>query len=77
MGALAVGYGKMEGLKGPLRVAVWQRKGSNWQAAEEIALEEGEWLTLTLPSGTVVNVLVNGEGVKFATDDGKWQLVLQ
>ncbi len=64
-------------VKGPLRVAVWQRKGANWKAAEEIALDEGEWLTLTLPTGTVINVLVNGEGVRFETDDGKWQLLLQ
>jgi len=56
---------------GPLKIAIWRREASNWAAAQELVLEEGEWVELTLPTGEVVNVFVNGEGVRFETDDGR------
>lgn len=58
-------------MKGPLKLAIWRREGANLCVGEELVLDEGEWLTLTLPNGEVVNVVVNGEGVRFETDDGR------
>jgi len=62
---------------GPLKIAVWRREAANWAAAQELVLEEDEWVELTLPTGEVVNVFVNGEGVRFETDDGRTTMMFR